>query len=150
VLLGASQFRASPVGFRTTIIYTVRLKYSFRHFLDVFPISSNPSGHVPGIVKFRLKQTCVLPSGGTTSDDVAVTRPGILLKFGNGTYDFRTYRIEMDVPDDITEISILANYRRLVAILEEVTHAMVPLIEPHGISRQQAVHERWEVSIITL
>jgi hypothetical protein len=81
---------------------------------------------------------------------VTVTRPGILLKFGNGTYDFRTDRIEMDIPDDITEISILANYRRLVAILEEVAHAMMPLIEPHGISRQQAVHERREASLITL
>jgi hypothetical protein len=56
----------------------------------------------------------------------------------------------MDVPDDITEIPIFANYRRLVAILEEVAHALMPLIEPHGISRQQAVHERREVSLITL
>jgi hypothetical protein len=81
---------------------------------------------------------------------VAVTRPGILLKLGNGSYDFRTDRIEMDVPDDITEIPILANYRRLVAILEEVAHALMPLIEPHGISRQQAVHERRKISFITL
>jgi len=73
---------------------------------------------------------------------VAVPRPGILLKFRNGSYDFRTHRIQMDIPDDITEIPILANYRRLVAILEEVAHAPMPLIEPHGISRQQAMHER--------
>jgi len=56
----------------------------------------------------------------------------------------------MDVPDDITKISILANYRRLVAILEEVAHALMPLIKPPGISRQQAVHERWKASLIAL
>lgn len=96
---------------RNTILNTVKLKRSFRHFLDVFPIPSYPSGHVSRVVKFCLKQICVLPCGGTTFDDVAVTRPGILLKFGNGSYDIRTDRIEMDVPDDITKISILANYR---------------------------------------
>jgi len=40
-----------------------------------------------------------------------MTRPGILLKLRNGSYDFRTYRIEMDIPDDITKIAILANYQ---------------------------------------
>jgi hypothetical protein len=81
---------------------------------------------------------------------VAVTRPGILLKLVDGSYDFRTDRIEMDVPDDITEIPILANHWCLVAILEEVAHALMPLIEPHGISRQQAVHERGKASLIAL
>jgi hypothetical protein len=81
---------------------------------------------------------------------VAVARPEILLKLQNGTYDFRTDRIEMDVPDDITEISILANYWRHVAILEEVAHALMTLIEPYGIPRQQAVHERRKASLITL
>jgi hypothetical protein len=56
----------------------------------------------------------------------------------------------MDVPDDITKISILANYRRLVAILEEVAHALMPPVEPNGITRQQAVHERRKVSLIAL
>ncbi len=89
----------------------MRMKRSLSHFLDVFPIPSHPSGYVPGVVKFDFKQACVLPCGWTTFDDVAVARPGILLKLINGTYDFRTDRVEMDVPDNITKISILANYR---------------------------------------
>jgi hypothetical protein len=56
----------------------------------------------------------------------------------------------VDVPDDIPEIPILANHRRLVAILEEVAHALVSIIEPNGISREQALHERRKASLITL
>jgi len=81
---------------------------------------------------------------------VAVTRPGILLKLRNGSYDFRTYRIEMDIPDDITEIPILANYRRFVAILEEVAHALMTLIEPYGIPPQHAAHAKRKASRIAL
>jgi hypothetical protein len=126
------------------------MKRPFRYLLDIFPIPSYPSGHVPGVVKFRLKQTRILPCGGTTFDDVAMTCPGILLKFVDGSYDFRTHRIEMDVPDNITEIPVLAYYRRFIAILEEVAHALMPLIEPHGVSRKQAVHERGKATVITL
>jgi len=79
-----------------------------------------------------------------------MTRPGILLKLQNGSYDFRTDRIEMDVPDDISKIPILANNRRLVAVLEEVTNTPMPFVESHGISRHQAAHERREVPINTL
>jgi hypothetical protein len=142
--------RNARVAFRTAIFNPVPLKRSFWHFLDVFLIPSYPSGRIAGVIEFCPEQTRFLPCGGTTLDDVAVTRPGILLKFGNGSYDFRTYRIEMDVPDNITEIPILANYRRFIAILEEVAHALMPLIEPHGISRQQAVHERRQTPIIAL
>ena len=102
--------RNAHVAFRTAIFNPVRLKRSFWNFLYVFLIPPHPSRNVPGVVKFRLKQTRVLPCGGTTSDDVAVTCPGILLEFGDGSYDFRTYRIQVDVPDDITKISILTNY----------------------------------------
>jgi len=42
---------------------------------------------------------------------VAVTCPGIILKVRDGSYDFRTYRIKVDVPDDVTEISIIADDR---------------------------------------
>jgi len=73
-------------------------------------IFSYPAGHIPRVVEFCAKKICVLPCGGTTSDDVTVTSPGIPLKFGSGSYDSRTHRIEMDIPDDITEISILTNY----------------------------------------
>jgi hypothetical protein len=81
---------------------------------------------------------------------VTVTGPWILLKFGNGPYDFRTDGIEMDVPHDITEIPVFANHGRLIAILEKVAHALMPLIEPHGISRQQAMHKRRKASLIAL
>jgi hypothetical protein len=97
-------------AFRTPNFSTVRLKRTFRDFLDVFPIPSYPSCRISSVVKFCLKQICILPYGRPPSDDVAVTRPGILLKFGNGSYESRTNRIEMDVPDDITEIPVLANH----------------------------------------
>jgi len=79
-------------------------------FLDVFTISFYPAGLIPGIVKFCLEQARVLPPGGTTSHDVTVTGPWILLKVGYGWYDFRTDGVEMDVPHNITEISVLAYY----------------------------------------
>jgi hypothetical protein len=86
----------------------------------------------------------------STSENAAVTRPGVLLEFGDGQYDFRTYGIEVNVPDDIPEIPVLAYHRRLVSILEKVAHTVMPLIEPHGISRKHTVHERRKAPLITL
>ena len=79
-----------------------------------------------------------------------VPSPWILLQFGDGPYDFRTQRVQMDVLNDIEKISGFIYDRRLVAVLEEVPDAFVPLIEKFGISRQQALHEGRKGTIIAL
>jgi hypothetical protein len=79
-----------------------------------------------------------------------VSSPRILLQFGDGPYDFRTQRVEMDVLHDIEKISGFVYDRRLVAVLEKVSYAIVSLIEIFGISRQQTLHEGRKGTRITL
>ena len=83
-------------------------------------------------------------------DYFPVSSPRILLQFGDGPYDFRPERVEMDVFHDIEKISGSVYDRRLVAVLEEVPNALVPLIEIFGISRQQTSHEGRKGARITL
>jgi hypothetical protein len=79
-----------------------------------------------------------------------VSSPRILLQFGDGPYDSRTQRVEVDVLHDIEKILGFVYDRRLVAVLEEVPNALVPLIEIFGISRQQAPHEGRKGTLIAL
>jgi hypothetical protein len=83
-------------------------------------------------------------------DYFPVPGPRILLEFGDGPYDFRTQRVEVDVFDDIEKIFFLVHDRRLVAVLEKVPDALVPLIEIFGISRQQTPHEGRQGTLIAL
>ena len=71
----------------------------------------------------------------------SVSSPRILLQFLNGRYDSRTQGVEMDVFYDIEKILGFVYDRRLVAVLEEVSYAIMSLIEIFGISRQQTLHE---------
>ena len=118
--------------------------------MNVIAVSGDPAGSVIDIMKFSLEQAHILPFRRASTEYFPVPSPWILLQFGDGPYDFRTERVEMDILHDIEKISGFIYDRRLVAVLEEVPNAFVPLIEIFGISRQQASHEGRKGALIAM
>jgi len=84
----------------------------------------------------------ILPFGASTHEDLFVARPGIAIQLPH-RFDLSSPKgIEMDISNRHPHVGIPRNNPGLVSVLEKMANAFVSLVEVHGITRQEASHER--------
>jgi hypothetical protein len=90
----------------------------------------------------------VLPLNGSLSKESPMTAPGIVGKLSKRVHHSRLQRIEVDVPDNRSQVRILFDENGLISILKEVPSTVPVAVEFLSVPQQQPLHNpgQWLLS----